>query len=456
MNAKKLLSYLFLSTLLTIPAFAQLKVSADHRHLQTADGKPFFWLADTAWELFHRLNREEANLYLNDRAAKGFTVIQAVVLSELDGLNVPNPYGEKPLVNNDPNQPNEAYFKHVDYIVNKAEKLGLIIAMLPTWGNNWHDANASGQSLFNPKNARSFGEYIGKRYKNKSIVWVLGGDRNVESPIQFETIRAMAEGIKKGDGGKHLMTFHPTGGKSSSDFFKDDLWMDFNMSQTGHSKDSKNYRFNQNNLALKPLKPHVDGEPRYEDHPNRFDPEKYGWMDDFDARQTAYWSMLSGAFGHTYGNHNIWQFYTEQRKPISWARTHWKVALTHLGAMQVGLMRKLFEKRNWQRLTSDQSVIAQNNPEDLQYAMAAVSLDGDFLMAYLPYGQKTKISTAKIKGSKLNGWLFNPRDGRTIVLGTFNNTGTKEIAPQSVGRGSDWIVIIDDAAKNYANPHVVD
>ena len=454
MTSKQLLTCFLI--LITIPTFAQLKVSSDHRFLQTTNGKPFFWLGDTAWELFHRLDREEADLYLKDRANKGFTVIQAVVLSEVDGLNTPNPYSAKPLINNDPTQPNEAYFKHVDYIVNKAEKLGLIIAMLPSWGSNWHKSGGSVPVLFNPENARSFGEFIGRRYKNKNIVWVMGGDRPIETPLQFQIIRAMAEGLKKGDEGKHLMTFHPPGGRSSSDFLKDDQWMDFNMSQTGHSKETKNYQYNKKNRALTPIKPHVDGEPRYEDHPNQFNPGKFGWMDDFDARQTAYWSMLSGAFGHTYGNHNIWQFYTEKRNPISWARTHWKVALTHPGSMQVGLMRKLFEKRNWQKLVPDQSIIAHDNPENAEYEVASVSQDGDFLMVYLPYGKKTKINTSKLKGNKLNGWLFNPRDGRTLSLGTFDNTGSKAIAPHSEGRGSDWVVIIDDASKNYPNPEVFD
>jgi hypothetical protein len=82
------------------------------RYLVTERGEPFFYLGDTAWELFHRLTREEADLYLTDRAAKGFTVIQAVALAELDGLNTPNAYGDTPLHRNDPTQPNEAYFRH--------------------------------------------------------------------------------------------------------------------------------------------------------------------------------------------------------------------------------------------------------------------------------------------------------------------------------------------------------
>src|SRR3954451_857211 len=114
---------------------AQLKVSSNKRYLVTADNKPFFWLGDTGWELFHRLTREEADKYLQNRADKGFTVIQAVALAEMDGLHVPNAYGEVPLENDDPTRPREAYFQHVDYIINKAAELGLYIGLLPTWGD---------------------------------------------------------------------------------------------------------------------------------------------------------------------------------------------------------------------------------------------------------------------------------------------------------------------------------
>ena len=92
----------FFSTLL----YAQIKISADKHYFLTKTGKPFLWLGDTAWELFHRLTREEAITYLQNRADKGYNVIQAVVLAELDGLNTPNAYGDKPLLNNDPAKPN--------------------------------------------------------------------------------------------------------------------------------------------------------------------------------------------------------------------------------------------------------------------------------------------------------------------------------------------------------------
>ena len=42
----------------------RLMVSANHRYLQTANGKPFFWLGDTGWLLPEKLNRDEAAYYL--------------------------------------------------------------------------------------------------------------------------------------------------------------------------------------------------------------------------------------------------------------------------------------------------------------------------------------------------------------------------------------------------------
>lgn len=88
-----------------------LRVSEDGRGLVTASGRPFFWLGDTAWELFHRCTIEEAELYLENWRCKGFTVIQAVALAEFDGLHTPNPYGELPLHDDDPTRPNDAYFR---------------------------------------------------------------------------------------------------------------------------------------------------------------------------------------------------------------------------------------------------------------------------------------------------------------------------------------------------------
>ena len=182
-----------------LKVFDDPKHPNSRRYLVTEKGEPFFYLGDTAWELFHRLTREEAEFYLKDRAAKGFTVIQAVVLAEFDGLNTPNAEGHKPLHNNDPTQPNEAYFDLVDWVVNKAEELGLYIGMLPTWGDKVNKKWGVGPEIFTPENAKVYSEFLGRRYRGKPIIWVLGGDRPIESERHLQIWRAMAEGLRKGD-----------------------------------------------------------------------------------------------------------------------------------------------------------------------------------------------------------------------------------------------------------------
>jgi hypothetical protein len=287
----------------------ELRVSENKRFLTKANGIPFFWLGDTAWELFHRLNREDTERYLENRRQKGFNVIQAVALAELDGLNTPNRYGEKPLLGNDPAKPNPKYFEHVDWVVNRAREKGLYIGLLPTWGRyvvkgSWEKTS---EVIFNPRNARAYGRWIGARYKDTpNLVWILGGDRNPEGVV--EVWRAMAEGIREGDGGKHLITFHPNGRGSSATLLHQEPWLDFNMIQSGHSaKNFANYDMIARDYGKTPLKPVLDGEPRYEDHPVNWKPQEQGWFDEVDVRQAAYWAVFAGAFGHTYGCHPIWQ-----------------------------------------------------------------------------------------------------------------------------------------------------
>lgn len=210
----------------------RLKVSENHRFLVTTDGKPFFYLADTAWELFHRLNREQAVEYLDLRAAQGFTAIQAVALAELDGITDVNANGDLPLVDRDPAKPVQKYWDHVEFIIDAANARGLYIALLPAWGRWVKD-----EPILTSANAAAYGEFLGKRFGRKGVIWILGGDRTATG---YEyTWRALAKGIAMGVAGSEdydavLMSFHPRGGETSSTNFHNDRWLDFNMHQTGH------------------------------------------------------------------------------------------------------------------------------------------------------------------------------------------------------------------------------
>ncbi len=420
----------------------QIRVSENGRYLQTDQGQSFFYLGDTAWELFHRLNREEADLYLENRAKKGFTVIQAVVLAELDGLTTPNSYGDRPLHDNDPTRPNEAYFRHVDYIVNKAESLGIYIGMLPTWGDKWNKKWGVGPEIFTPENAAVYGEFLGNRYKNKPIIWILGGDRSPEKEAHLAILRAMAGGLGKGDGGRHLMTYHPQGGNNSAQWFHDDDWLDFNMFQSGHSEiNLPNYKTTFDNYQRVPVKPTLDGEPRYEDHPINWKPAN-GWFDEYDVRQAAYWSTLSGACGHTYGDHNIWQMWQSGRPPISSARTPWREALDHPASSQMGHMRRLLESCRYHELVPDPKLLASPADDGADHVSVACTTDRRIALVYLPTGKPVEIHLNTLSGESVKASWFDPQTGSSSSAGQFPTEGTKRFEPKESGRGHDIVLVL--------------
>jgi hypothetical protein len=446
-------------------AHAPTKVSANGRYLLDATGEPFFYLADTAWELFHRLDRAEAARYLRDRSLKGFTVIQAVALAELDGHSVPNAYGHLPLIDLDPARPatyegtDNDYWDHVDFIVDLANELGLTIGFLPTWGRYWHDNVHENRQLFHAANAEAYGTWLGRRYKDKALIWILGGDRPIESDAQRAVIRAMARGLRSGDGGAHLITFHPPGGSGSSQWFHDEDWLSFNMRQNGHSPEyTGHYDRTRADYDKQPTKPVIDGEPIYEDHPIAFNAKNLGHSIASDVRRPLYWDLFSGACGHTYGHHSVWQMWQPGRNPINDPLLPWLDALNQSGAGQMKHARRLLESRPiLTRVPDDSILVADRVPTAVpgagRYRFAATRDDqGTFAMVYAPVGRAFSVRMSAISGTKVVAWWFDPRTGESRRIGNLPNTGDHEFIPPERSEASDWVLVLDDDAQNYPPP----
>ncbi|MCA9836237.1 MAG: glycoside hydrolase family 140 protein [Trueperaceae bacterium] len=430
----------------------KLKVAANQRHLAFADDTPFFYLGDTAWELFHRLNLEEAKHYLGNRAAKGFTVIQAVVLAELGGLDVPNANGDLPLKDRDPGQPNEAYFQHVDDIVAYAENLGMFIGMLPTWGAYWKK-DGRDSSIFTPENAFSYGRFLGERYRDSAIIWILGGDQDIENEEEAAIIEAMARGLKEGDGGTNLMTFHPRGTGRSADKLHHASWLDFNMCQSSHgARDHDNGLFIEQDYALEPVKPALDGEPRYETIPVGFYNKGYAQnerFDDYDVRQAAYWAVMAGACGHTYGHNCVWQMFSAKHQPAIWANIPWYASLDHPGAFQMGLLRRLFESRPFQDLQPANHLLLDAPRHGAAKVKAMLAKTGDFAFIYSARGESFTVDKSVFSAKRVKAIWFDPRYGCTYFFHTGSTVALQTFSPPSSGRGNDWVLILEDEQANY-------
>lgn len=427
----------------------RLRVHHEKRYLIHDDGRPFFYLADTAWELFHRLTREEIDFYMQTRARQRFTMIQAVVLAEFDGLNTPNACGHRPLVDNDPARPNEAYFEHVDYAVDRAAAAGLVMGMLPTWGDKVVGMWGAGPEIFTPETAGIYGEFLGRRYRDKPIIWILGGDRPIQNQLHLDTWRAMAAGLRRGDGGNHLITFHPAGRHSSSDWVHNEPWLDFNMIQSGHQgKNFPNYQMLQHDYALLPPKPILDGEPNYEDHPVMslkwtWQPGD-AWFDDYDVRKSAWRGVLAGACGHTYGCHDIWQMWEPGRPVHNNVRTPWRDALELPGANQMRHLRALWESRNPLVRRPDNGMLhmTRHQHQPAHHMLALSATDGSHAFIYSPLGDPFRVHLSRIHGRARATW-FDPRTGESQPIGAFEQDADPDFTPPTSGEGNDWVLVLD-------------
>ena len=452
-----------------------VQVSSNGHFLATSDGKPFFWLADTAWELIHSTTREEARYYLRTRADQGFTVIQAVVLAEMDGINKPTPEGLKPFANNDPSKPNAAYFDKVEFIIAEAERNGLQVALLPTWGDKITAPWGAGPRLFTLENipvARNYGKFLANRLRgHRNIIWMLGGDRpsrlaglNNASATQagfapdtdWEPIwRAMAQGIGEGWGAKPLIIYHPQGGQTSTSVMLGDAaWLNIHGMQSGHGggHDVPVWTWIARDFALRPAKPTLDLEPNYEDHPvspwPRWD-ASFGYFNDYDVRKQSYRSVFAGGAGVTYGHHSIWPLVGPRNNVINHAKMDWITALQQPGARQVRYLKDLILSRPSLNRIEDLGLIAAGQGEG--GARMEATGDGSYGLIYFPLNDHSAtIDLGRLKAQMVRAWWFDPRTGVGTLIGEFKGGERREF--KSPPQGPDWVLVLDDARKNYSPP----
>jgi len=384
-----------------------LKVSSNGRYF-TRDGKPFFWLGDTIWPVCSMYSVDELDEYFGRRAKQGFTVEHIglpwdgfIDLHHTDATED----GESLWLNNNPATPNEKFFKKVDAVLAVAKKHGLIVSILPCGGSIGSYVHR--KKIITKDNARAYGKWLGQRYKDEpDIVWGNGFDLH---PWLYDDIaQEISAGLREGDGGNHLIFYHPCGGTSSS-YFHDEDWLAGNFIQTWADYE------NIHSMVIadfhrKPHKPVVMVEGAYEagvEYPTA--PITAGLV-----RRQAYTSYLSGATGHSYGHNDVWR-----KTP------YWRDALDALGGNQLTILKDFFTSLEWWKLEPRQLMFAEEVPPTKH--IAACSSDGNFAVVYFYCRTTLSIDLGAVGTKKpLEAVWVDPQTGKRQAIGVFSDMGIQQ------------------------------
>jgi hypothetical protein len=414
----------------TPPVAFPLRVEAGKRYLVDAAGEPFQIRGDSAWGLLTKLTREEVTQYLQDRRAKGFNAVMVMLVSRhvLIGPSR-NVYGEEPFAEaGDFGTPNERYFAHVDWVLNKALEMGILVLLAPaytgyqgTGEEGWYPTmKASGVARL-----RAYGRYVGARYRGfGNIIWVNGGDFSPPDDGK-DLIRAVAEGIRDVLP-RSLHTFHGGRGTAALQYWgSGEPWLNVNNIYT-HENTVVSAAFGEFERSSMPF---FLIEARYENE---------GAGTPAVVRTQAYQAVLSGAAGQIMGNRPMWGF-----------MSGWRKALNSASARSMGHLRNLFEARSWWLLQpdADGSLLSAGIGDGVERAAAARAVDGSFAIAYLPTARTVTIELRQLAGPKISARWCDPTSGAcSVVYGSpFRAAGARKFRPAARnGAGfGDWTLVLE-------------
>jgi hypothetical protein len=419
-----------------------LKLSSNGSYLVDHGNQPFFMNGDTAWSLIAQLSQADAGTYLSDRAQKGFNLVLVNLIEHKFAKNAPaNLAGQAPFTTGgDFNTPNEAYFANADWVINKAAEKGLVVLLDPLYlgygcGSEGWCAEVQASSL---ATMRSYGRYVGNRYKNfPNIIWLIGGDTDPVASGVGAKVREFVAGVQDFDT-THLFTAHNAPEQAAMDVWTSEPWLNLNNVYTyGNAYPVALTQFNRTGA-----KPFFLIETAYENEHS---------STPLSLRRQAYWTVLSGGIaGHIFGNCPIWHFNAPSASSFCASAT-WQSQLNSTASTTLAYLGRLFLSRAFNMLVPDQthSVLTVGYQSGTTYAAAARASDGSSVIAYIPTSRAVTIDLSQIAGTSARAWWFNPRTAATTLINTYPTSGTTTFTPPD---SNDWVLVLDNDSLNLPAP----
>jgi hypothetical protein len=420
-----------------------LRVDPTGRYLLDQNGKPFLLTGDSPQALIGDLTESDADRFLSARRAQAFNTLWINILcNDYTGCREDGqtwdaiPPFTAP---RDLSTPNEAYFARVDRMLQLVAQYGFVVLLDPIETGGWLSTMVAN----GVEKDRAYGQYLGKRYGHfTNIIWMSGNDYQEWGPANDPYVSAVAQGIRDTDPSA-LQTVQLNYTVSGS--LDDPAWaplIDLNATYTyepTYVQVLKDY--SRDNFL-----PTFLVEASYEDE--QLGPATLGTPK--QLRKQEYWSLLSGAVGQLFGNHETWQFHCLRRDIDGNCVGGWPEHLESIGATQMVNLVALFSSRPWYELVPDQdhafvtSGYGSFGGDD--YVTAARTPDGRLAMAYVPSARTIMVDLGRLSGPVTARW-YDPTNGRfTAIDGSpLANSGNVSLAtPGANADGEDdWVLVLE-------------
>jgi Protein of unknown function (DUF4038)/Putative collagen-binding domain of a collagenase len=412
-----------------------LHVEAGKRFLVDAAATPFLLHGDAAWSLIVQLTREDVDVYLDDRRARGFNTLLVNLLEHKFANNAPqNVYGQAPfLVPGDFSTPNGAYFAHADWVLRRAAEKGFLVLLVPAYlGYRGGDEGWYQEMVVNgATKLRNYGRFLGQRYQDfTNVLWVHGGDYN---PPEKGVVRAIVDGIREYDT-RALHSAHGAPETAAVDYWGSESWLQVNNIYTYHTVYSTALQQYERPEKL----PFFLIESTYE---NEHGISQQG------LRTQAYHAWLSGAMGQVFGNNPIWHFNASGAFPS--ISMKWQQVLNGHGSQSMTHLHNLFAQRRWWTLEPDsnRTMLTGGLRSGEDRAVAVRDRDRAFAIVYLPSIRTVTVNLGQLTGPKVNARWYDPTNGiySRVAGSPFVASGSQFFRP--IGHNAhgfgDWVLVLE-------------
>jgi hypothetical protein len=414
-------------------------------HLVDSKEEPFFWLADTAWNLWCKGTPDEWDEYLSVRRAQGFNTVQFVAGWWRGAMQ---PIHGRPFdVDRDRISFDESAMESLDLLFAKIRAAGLVAAPVMLWTLTDIDP---GQVLTEEQCIEVARTQL-SRWRDPNVVWLLGGDGNYTSPSAQERWKRIGRAVF-GESTADIATLHPCGVTWVADSFSSEPWYKIATIQSGHGSREADLRFLVDGEYAHSWPsmemPFINLEPNYEDA-RSYHERKH--LTAYHVRRASYWSLLvAPPAGVTYGIGSIWMWARNhgeiaENHSDSWAGRPWNEDLYTPGAESMSVLKGIFERLPWTELRPTPELLrsqpGHSNVEDWQ-AVAATS-DHSCLVAYAPTGGRLDLN---LKGVPPSSTVYHvdTESGHWDRKGTAADIGRATSFPRSQDKDRLLVVLQEE------------